>query len=297
MQAPSPPSSSSRLRLLPEAALVATFLGMAAYEGAEVLLLEAPTGPGVSLTILLHSLQVLAILAGAWALLRALRQRAAHQEALARMVEKVLFAQEQERRRVAYELHDAVSPLVVSAKQHAETCRDSWSDDDARARAELDRGIERLRQAIVETRRLLRALRPTDVDAEGLAAAVRRVLDEAAEEADWTVAFEHDLGELRLPSAVEMAAFRVAQEALRNAAKHARAGRVEVRLQRAGDALRLKVRDDGVGFSAGEVPSRGLGLASMRERAELLGGSCHIESARSQGTTVEVSLPLRTEGP
>ncbi len=266
---------------------------MAAYEAAEVLLLEAPTGSAVSLTIVLHSLQVLAILAGAAGLLRALRQRAAHEEALARMVEKVLFAQEQERRRVAYELHDAVSPLIVSAKQHAETCRDAWSDDGVRARAELTRGIDRLQQCIVETRRMLRALRPSDVDADGLAVAVRRCLDEAAEEAGWTVAFEHDLSDDRLPAAVEMAAFRIAQEAVRNAARHARAERVEVQLQRGGDALRLRVRDDGVGFSAGDAPSRGLGLVSMRERAHLLGGACVVESARGRGTTVDVSLPLR----
>ncbi len=292
---PLPPPRPSRLKLLPEAALVATFLGMAAYEAAEVFFLEAPTGSAVSLTIVLHSLQVLAILAGAAGLLRALRQRAAHEEALARMVEKVLFAQEQERRRVAYELHDAVSPLIVSAKQHAETCRDAWSDDDTRARSELTRGIDRLQQAIVETRRMLRALRPSDVDADGLAVAVRRCLDESAEESGWTVAFEHDLTDDRLPAAVEMAAFRIAQEAVRNAARHARAERVEVRLRRDGDALRVRVHDDGVGFAAGDTPSRGLGLVSMRERASLLGGQCVVESGRGRGTTVDVSLPLRAE--
>lgn len=272
---------------------MAVFVGMAAYEGAEVLLLEAPTGGARPLAIVLHSLQVLAILAGAWGLLRALRQRAAHQEALARMVETALFAQEQERRRIAYELHDAVSPLIVSAKQHAESCRDGWSRDPDRARAELDRGVDRLSQAIVETRRMLRALRPPEVDADGLAVAVRRALDEGAEEAGWTVTFEHALGDDRFAPVVEMAAFRIAQEALRNAAKHARAERVEVRLSREGGALRLRVRDDGVGFAGEPSGGRGLGLVSMRERAALLGGSCGVESARGKGTTIDVTLPLR----
>ena len=168
---------------------------MAAYEAAEVLLLEAPRGAALWPAVLVHSLQVAVILAAAWVVLRALRERAAHEEALARLVESAVFAREQERRRIAYELHDGVSPLIVSAKQHAETARDLGADDAPRAAAELGRAIERLQEAVVEARRMLRALRPSSVDADGLAAAVRRALDEAARETGWTVRFEHDLGD------------------------------------------------------------------------------------------------------
>ncbi len=270
---------------------------MAAYEAAEVLLLEAPRGAALWPAVLVHSLQVAVILAAAWVVLRALRERAAHEEALARLVESAVFAREQERRRIAYELHDGVSPLIVSAKQHAETARDLGADDAPRAAAELGRAIERLQEAVVEARRMLRALRPSSVDADGLAAAVRRALDEAARETGWTVRFEHDLGDERLPAAVETAAFRIAQEALRNASRHARAERVEVGLGLEGGALRVTVRDHGVGFPAGAAPSRGLGLVSMQERARLLGGECVIESERGRGTTVDARLPLREEAP
>ena len=268
---------------------------MAAYEAAEMFLLEVPRGPTFWLAVPMHSLQVGVILAAAWVVLRALRRQAAHEEALARMVESVLFAREQERRRISYELHDAVSPLIVSAKQHAETSRDAREQDAPRAVAELTRTIERLDQAVVETRRVLRALQPSAVDADGLAVAVRRALDEAAREAGWAVEFHSDLGDDRLPAAVETAAFRIAQEALRNAVKHARAGRVQVELQRESGALRLRVRDHGVGFAASGGRLRGIGLVSMQERAHLLGGECAIASGRGRGTTVEATLPLRAE--
>ena len=111
------------------AALILTFVAMAAYEAAEMFLLEVSRGPSLWLAVPMHSLQVAVILAAAWVVLRALRRQAAHEEALARAVESVLFAREQERRRISYELHDAVSPLIVSAKQHAETSRDARDHD------------------------------------------------------------------------------------------------------------------------------------------------------------------------
>jgi signal transduction histidine kinase len=272
-----------------------TFVVMAAYEAAELLLLEVPRGTALWLAVLLHCLQVAAILGAAWVVLRALRQKAAHEEVLARMVETVVFAREQERRHVAYELHDAVSPLVVSAKQHAETARDVWTQDGPRAIAELARTIDHLQQAVVETRRLLRALRPS-LDADGLGAAVRRSLDEAAQKAGWAVEFQEELGDGRLPAAVETAAFRIVQEALRNALKHAHAERVAVQLRREPGALRLRVRDHGVGFADGGTRSRGIGLVGMQERAQLLGGGCTIVSERGHGTTVDATLPLQAEG-
>lgn len=287
---PAPPRCRSwRLR---DVALVVTFVAMAAYEGAEVLLLEVPRGAALWLAVGVHSLQVAVILAAAWVVLRALRERAAHEEALARMVEAARFAREQERRRIAYELHDGVSPLVVSAKQHAETSRDLAATDPGRAASELTRAVERLQEAVVETRRMLRALRPSSVDADGLAAALRRVVDESAADAGWAVDFDEALGDDRLPAAAETAAFRIVQEAVRNASRHARAGHLAVSLRRDGGALRLTVRDDGVGFAPGAATERGLGLVSMQERARLLGGECHVASERGRGTTVDATLPL-----
>jgi signal transduction histidine kinase len=275
-----------------EIVLAGVFLAMASYELFEIWVLERPRSV-LSLAGLIHALQVVGILAATVACLRAWRAKTAHEESLARMVEKVIFAQEEERRRIAYDVHDGIAQLIVSAKQHLDTCADVWPAEPGRASAELSIGLDRLERAIVETRRVLMALRPSAVAAAGLEDAVRQSLDEAAHEAGFAVELDAALGERPLPTAVETAAFRIVQEALANAARHARAPRVDVGLRCTDGWLELEVRDDGVGFVPAAAQGRaGLGLTSMRERARLLGGTCVVDSAPGQGACVRVRLPL-----
>src|SRR5262249_12844440 len=150
-----------------ELALGVTFVGVAGWELIEYLALERTNGNG-PLPLTLHAVQVLLGLGVTWLVIRAWRARTRHEEALARMVEKVVMAQEEERRRIAYDLHDGIAQLIVSAKQHVDTSRDVTARDPARATREMDRAAQRLEGAIVETRRVLRALRPTAVDSVGL---------------------------------------------------------------------------------------------------------------------------------
>lgn len=274
--------------------LLATFAVMAAYEAAEMRAFEAPRGVMLPLALLMHALQVGVVLAATWVVLRAWREKTAHEDALARMVEKVIFAQEEERRRVAYELHDGVTPLIVSAKQHVETGRDVYGEDPARAATEVSLGADRLRQSLVEMRHVLRALRPSSIDGDGLGAAVERSVREVAREAGWKVSIDVALPEAPLPAAIEAATFRIVQEALANAARHANTPSVEVTLRADASRLWLSVRDHGVGVDPTRDERRGLGLASMRERAALLGGRCEVSS--DDGTRVEVELPLRVGG-
>jgi branched-chain amino acid transport system permease protein len=209
--------------------------------------------------------------------------------------EKVILAHEEERRRITYDLHDGIAQLVVGAKQRLDTCQDFWHSDPRRAEQELTRGVEHLSRAIVEMRRVLRALRPTPLDSIGLVGAIRQSLSEATREAGWTVGFSENLGDVRFPATVETAVFRIVQEALANALRHAKASRLDVELHQDGHTLRLDVRDNGLGFGAIGEPghSRGLGLLSMRERATLLGGSCTIVSEPGQGTRICVEVPLQ----
>jgi signal transduction histidine kinase len=214
----------------------------------------------------------------------------------ARMHEdKLLLAHEDGRRRVAYDLHDGIAQLIVGAKQHLDTCHDLWKIDHGRAEHELLKGVDRLGRAIVETRSLLRALRPTPLEAHGLAGAIRQVLEETGRDVGWSVSFTENLGALKLSSAMETSVFRIVQEAVTNVARHARAAHVDVSLGWTGTSLELEVRDDGVGFDVQHVGavgrSRGLGLLSMRERAVLLGGGCVIESKVGTGTRVLVRVP------
>lgn len=279
------------LRRHHEVVLAAAFVAMASYELLEMRALEPSRASWTSW--LVHAVQVLVILAATYAVLRAWRRKTAHAEAMARLVERVVVAEDQERRRVAYDLHDGVAQLIVSAKQHLDTCADLGPAAGERAARELTVGIERLDQAIVETRRVLLALRPAAVETDGLASAARQSLDQSAREAGWEVDFAEDLGDARLPSTVETAAFRIMQEALSNARKHAGARRVDVALHREADWLQLTVRDSGCGMPPGDAGhGRGLGLASMRERAQLLGGTCTIRTEPSGGTLVHARLPI-----
>jgi signal transduction histidine kinase len=281
------------LRRHHEVILAAAFVVMASYELLEIRALEPSRGSLASLA--LHALQVLVILAATYAVLRAWRRKTAHAEAMAHLMEKVVVAQDDERRRIAFDLHDGVAQLIVSAKQHLDTCADLPAHAGGQVTRELALASERLQQAIVETRRVLLALRPAAIDDGGLAAAARRSLDQAAQEAGWRARFSENLDGARLPAAVETAAFMILQEALTNARRHAGAATVEVELRREAAWLALDVRDSGHGLPAGDetVQGRGFGLASMRERAWLLGGTCTVRSEPAGGTLVEVRLPLR----
>jgi two-component system, NarL family, sensor histidine kinase NreB len=130
------------------------------------------------------------------------------------------------------------------------------------------------------------------VEAAGLAGAARRSLDDVARDTGWTVSLVENLGGVRLPPTIEAAAFRILQEALANARKHAETMRIDVILACEADRFHLDVRDHGVGLPEPGT-ARGFGLASMQERARLLGGSCVIEPAPGGGTRVHAQLPLR----
>ncbi len=157
-----------------------------------------------------------------------------------------------------------------------------------------------VQRTVGEARRVIADLRPTALDDFGLATALRLQADSLRAEG-WEVAFEESLGEERLPVEVETALFRVAQEALTNVRKHARTRRVRVELERPGSAVRLKVRDQGRGFSPGSspdgsVPGERVGLSSMRERVALLGGRLDVSSRPGAGTSIAAEIPLLREG-
>src|SRR5262249_18443588 len=126
---------------------------------------------------------------------------------------------------------------------------------------------------------------------------MRRAVSDAAHEAGWAARFVDELGDARLPAAVETATFRILQESLANASRHARGTSIEVEIRRHAGWLHLDVRDDGVGFAHRPDPhdGRGLGLAGMQERARLLGGTCRIESS-GRGTSISLALPVGHHG-
>lgn len=226
------------------------------------------------------------------------RQLEERQQTLRHLVARLMAVQEDERRRVAYEVHDQIAQVAASAYQHLQAFADRHKPRSPDAQRELNRALELAQAPIREARQLVAGLRPTELDDFGLGTALRRLLERLQTEG-WTVGYEDRLGAIRLPRPIEIALFRVTQEALTNVRKHARTTRVSVSLTRIDDRVVLRVRDWGIGFSpscADEVePGTRVGLAGMQERVALLGGRCNVVSRPGRGTTVVAELPAYDE--
>jgi two-component system, NarL family, sensor kinase len=200
--------------------------------------------------------------------------------------ESTVLAREEERRRLRRDLHDGVGPALAALALHVETARDLVADDPTAAAALLDRLVPRVNATVADVRAVVHDLRPPMVDELGLAGAVREMATAMSTSRTRVRSEVADLGEL--PAAVEVAAFRIAGEAVTNAVRHSGASLVDVRLLRVDGALRLEVRDDGAGRD-GSAPE-GVGTGSMAARAEELGG--RVETvAGGEGTCVVAVLP------
>ena len=217
------------------------------------------------------------------------------------LVGQQLAAQEEERRRVAYEVHDGLGQLVIGAYQHLQAFARFHAPKSEHEREMFEQGLGLVRRTIGETRRVIAGLRPTTLDDFGLQNAVRLEV-EALREEGWSVGYKESLGEDEpLSAAVETALFRVAQEALTNVRKHADTRRACLSLGRLGHKIRLRVRDWGQGFDPAQTPNGGntgesVGLSSMKERMALLGGEFKIVSRPGLGTLVAAELPLPRQG-
>ncbi|MFD0580637.1 sensor histidine kinase [Dactylosporangium darangshiense] len=204
--------------------------------------------------------------------------------------ERLVGAREEERRRVRRDLHDGLGPALGGVALRIDTARNLMRADGVRADALLKQAREDVSAALADVRRLVHDLRPPALDDVGLAGAVGQ-LAERLRTPKLATQVSADLP-ADLPAAVEVAAYRIASEALTNVAKHANATVCTVRLAADGETLVVEVADDGTGIAAG-TPS-GVGLVSLRERAAELGGRCEIECPASGGTVVRARLPLAT---
>ncbi|WP_285741565.1 histidine kinase [Lentzea sp. NBRC 105346] len=213
---------------------------------------------------------------------------AAHRaEELRRAREQLVVTREQERRRIARDLHDGLGPVLSGVGFTLDALRRSAVGSD-NSEALATEARTQLREASQLVRRVVRQLRPTLLDQLGLACALREL---AALHTNPTLVVEvhgEELGELT--AATEVAAYAIAAEALTNTARHAAARRCDIRLSRHADTLTVTVEDDGSGIEP-TLARTGLGLASMVERAEELGGQCQISAREGGGSVVRADLP------
>jgi len=217
----------------------------------------------------------------------------AKEAARGELIEKLLTAQEDERRRIARELHDEAGQALTALILNLEMAEHAAAPEEA-ARLERLRGIAE--HTLGELRTLIYELRPTILDDLGLGAAVRWMVKEVVEPTGLKVDLQLQGLDRRLPHQVETAIFRITQEAFNNMLKHAAASRARVAVEVNSREVTVTVEDNGKGFNPAAVPvsrsGRGLGLMGMRERAELLGGILEIDSVLGRGTRVHGILPL-----
>jgi PAS domain S-box-containing protein len=211
------------------------------------------------------------------------------------LLEHTLSAQEEERRRIARELHDEAGQLLTALLVGLRTLEDARKLTDVKAQGQRLREITA--QAIDEVGRLARGLHPTVLDDHGLGVALSRYVTEYTK--SHNIAVDLMLNELDssdLPPAVQIALYRILQEALTNVARHSGAKTVSIRFARLGTVLEVAVVDDGCGFDAKAVAvsSHRLGIQSMRERAAMLGGTLSFTSQR-KGTKILVQVPLASQ--
>jgi signal transduction histidine kinase len=238
------------------------------------------------------------LVAGAVHQARLHRRLTARELAAERFAEQVIAAQEAERRRLAGDIHDGITQRLVSLAYHLDAAADavgrtvgSDGSDGEVARRELHRARELTDLTLLEAHAALAGLRPPVLEDLGLADALASLARSVAQ-----VPVSVAADDCRLPEHMEIALYRIAQEALQNVVKHAQASAADVELRCDATRALLRVSDDGRGFDAAaradDSASSSYGLRSMAERAELIGGRLTVTSRPGVGTTVTAAVPL-----
>ncbi len=205
-------------------------------------------------------------------------------------------AREQEKSRIARELHDELGQQLTALQMDVAWCRDKTPSNQEAMASRLARMEALLETTVAATRRISADLRPLMLDDLGLQPALEWLVESFTEHTGVRCELAAGNGELDLPDLQATAVFRTVQESLTNIAKHARASRVEVSIEHRDSELAISVRDDGVGFSPQDSRKpNSYGLLGLRERAALLGGDARVTSAPGRGTHVEVRFPIALE--
>jgi two-component system sensor histidine kinase DegS len=214
---------------------------------------------------------------------------------------RVIQAQEDVRQRVAQRLHDGPAQSLANVVLTAEICEKLLESDLQRARGELGNLRGLVTTTLQDTRKFIFELRPMTLDDLGLVPTLRRYTADLGAKYHTSIEVQAPHGEQRLPKEIEVPIFRVAQEALNNAIMHGRASRIRVTYAVPPDGAVLTIEDNGGGFDVEQALAKArahetVGIASMQERAEMLGGWLRIESARGHGSRVELSVPRQRPG-
>jgi signal transduction histidine kinase len=207
------------------------------------------------------------------------------------------LATSRERHRIAREIHDTLAHTLSALAVQLEAIRTVWASEPDSARSMVERSLATTRAGLSETRRTLQALRASPIEDLGLELALRNLAENAVARTDAALTLDLPAEPLTLPAELEHGLYRIAEEALENAVRHADSLSLELTLRWEGDRLALRVSDHGRGFDVGGGAPATFGLRGMRERAKMLGGTLAVESAPGQGTIVRFCVPATALGP
>ena len=216
------------------------------------------------------------------------RMLAQREAAMERFAERIVLAQETERRRLAGEIHDGISQRVVSLSFHLSAAADALSTAPQTAAREIAEAQALAEAALDETRFAIAGLHPPVLDDLGLAASLESLAGSIPQ-----LDVRAEAQGCDLPAHVATAVYRIAQEALQNVVKHAGATAARLRLHSHGGTITLEIQDDGRGFTPGASNTTTYGLPGMRERAELLGGTLEVKSQPGRGTLLRLRFPAQ----
>ena len=217
-----------------------------------------------------------------------------------RLARHMLIAQEEERGRVARELHDETSQSLTGLSLNMQAILNiaqASNFGDSAFKARLEKAYNITLQLSSEISKIMKSLRPTALDSLGLTPAIHQYAESRLQPLGISVSVTHEGSEKRLPSEVEFALYRIAQGAISNIAWHSKASNTTINVRYDSNKVIMRIEDNGTGFNSSEPievdeSGRGRGLFSMKERASLLGGTCDIKSQPGKGTKVIVEAPM-----
>ena len=229
------------------------------------------------------------------AVVRDISERKRAEEAVLReqaRLRRLLESSDRDRKLTAYEIHDGLAQHIAGAKMQLEAASHVKDENPEPAARAYERGLELLTRGLDEARRLISGLRPPVLDEAGVVAAIEHLARDPAMREGPEVDFIFNAQFGRLEPLLENAIFRIVQESVRNARRHSRSGKVQIRLTRKNGRIHIQVEDWGIGFDPDDIAETSFGIGGIRERARLLGGKATIDSSPGKGTRIIVDLPL-----
>jgi len=199
---------------------------------------------------------------------------------------------ERDRQLLAFEIHDGIVQDMTAAVMFLESAASGAEFAQEDDKATCQRGLRLLRDSVAEARRLIQGLIPVVLDERGLVASVENLVSRIGSDHELQIELTTKINFVHLTPAVEMVVLRIVQEALNNVWRHSQSPRAEVRVTQTDHDLRVGIQDWGIGFDPAEVKKTRYGLAGMKERARLFGGTTEIDSSPGHGTRIIVTLPL-----